>query len=33
MQILQTDLHKFPNRISWENLIADQSIFSKVTIS
>ena len=33
IQILQTDLHKFPNRISWENLIADQSIFSKVIIS
>ena len=33
IQILQTDLHTFPNRISWENLIADQSIFSKVIIS
>ena len=27
IQILQTDLHTFPLRISWENLMADQSIF------
>ena len=27
-QILQTDLYTFPLRISWENLIKDQSIFS-----
>ena len=27
MQILQTDLHTFPSRISWENLIKDQGIF------
>ena len=27
-QILQTDLHTFPLRISWENLIKGQSIFS-----
>ena len=33
IQILQTDPHTFPNRISWGNLIADQSIFSKVIIS
>ena len=28
IQILQTDLDIFPLRISWENLIKDQSIFS-----
>ena len=28
IQILQTDLYTFPLRISWENLIKDQSIFS-----
>ena len=28
LQILKTDLHTFPCRISWENLINDQSIFS-----
>ena len=33
IQILQTDLHTFPLRISWENLMADQSIFSLVIIS
>ena len=27
IQILQTDLHTFPLRISWENLIKDQGIF------
>ena len=32
IQILQTDLHVFPQRISWENLIKDQSIFPKVII-
>ena len=32
MQILQTDLHTFPLRISWENLIKDQGIFSLVSI-
>ena len=26
IQILQTDLHTFPLRISWENLITDQGI-------
>ena len=31
-QILQTDLHTFPLRISWENLITDQGIFSLVII-
>ena len=31
-QILQTDLHIFPSRSSWENLIKDQSIFSLVII-
>ena len=30
MQILQTDLHTFPSRISWENLIKDQGSFSLV---
>ena len=29
-QILQSDLHTFPLRISWENLIKDQGIFSLV---
>ena len=33
IQILQTDLHTFPLRISGENLMADQSIFSLVVIS
>ena len=28
IQILQTDLHAFPLRISRENLITDQGIFS-----
>ena len=28
IQILQTDLHTFPWRISWENLIEDQIFFS-----
>ena len=32
IQILQTDLHTFPLRISWENLITDQGIFSLVII-
>ena len=32
IQILQTDLHTFPLRISWENLIKDQGIFSLVII-
>ena len=32
MQILHTDLHTFPERISWENLIEDQSIFPLVII-
>jgi len=27
LQILQTDLHTFPLRISWENLIKDHGIF------
>ena len=31
-QILQSDLHTFPLRISWENLIKDQGIFSLVII-
>ena len=31
-QILQADLHTFPLRISWENLIKDQGIFSLVII-
>ena len=30
LQILQTDLHTFPLRISWENLITDQGVFSLV---
>ena len=33
IQILQTDLHTFPLRISWENLINDHGIFSLVIIS
>ena len=33
IQILQTDLHTFPNRVSGENLIADQSIFCLAIIS
>ena len=32
VQILQSDLHKFPLRISWENLMKDQGIFSLVII-
>ena len=28
IQILQTDLHTFPLRISWENLLKHQGIFS-----
>ena len=32
IQILQTDLHTFPPRISWENLVKDQSILSFLTI-
>ena len=32
LQILQTDLYTFPLRISLENLIKDQSIFSWVII-
>ena len=31
-QILQTDLHTFPLRISWENLIKGHGIFSKMII-
>ena len=31
-QILQTDLHTFPLRISWENLIKDHEIFSMTII-
>ena len=30
VQILQTDLHTFPQRISWKNLIKDHGIFSLV---
>ena len=30
IQILLTDLHTFPSRISWETLIKDQSVFSQV---
>ena len=30
IEILYTDLHTFPWRISWESLIIDQSIFSLV---
>ena len=32
IQILHTDLYIFPLRISWENLIKDQGIFSLVII-
>ena len=32
IEILQTDLHQFPQRISCENLIIDQGIFSWVII-
>ena len=32
IQILQTNLHTFPLRISWENLIKHQGIFSFVII-
>ena len=32
IQILQTDLHTFPLRISWENSIKHQGIFSFVII-
>ena len=32
IQILQTDLHSFPLRISWENLTKHQGIFSFVII-
>ena len=32
IQILQTDPHTFPLRISWDTLIKDQSIFSLVII-
>ena len=32
IQILQTDLHTFPLRISWENLIKDRDIFSLLII-
>ena len=32
IQILQTDLHTFPLRISWENLIKHHGIFSFVII-
>ena len=32
IQILQTDLHTFPVRNCWENLIKDQGIFSLVII-
>ena len=32
IQTLQTDLHTLPSRISWENLIKDQSIFPEVII-
>ena len=32
IQILQTDLHTFPLRISWENLIKDHGIFSMMII-
>ena len=33
IQILQTDLHTFPLRISWENLIKHHGIFSLMIIS
>ena len=32
IQILQTDLHTFPLRITWENLIEHQGIFSFLII-
>ena len=32
IQILHTDIHRFPYRASWENLIKDQSIFSLVVM-
>ena len=32
IQILQTDLHIFPLRISWENLIKHQDVFSFMII-
>ena len=32
IQILQTNLHTFPERISRENVIIDQGIFSRVII-
>ena len=32
IQFLQTDLHTFPWKISWENLIKDQSIFALMFI-
>ena len=33
IQILQTDLHTFRYKISWENLIKNQGIFPLVIIS
>ena len=33
IQILQTDLHTFPLRISWENLFEDQSISMRLWLS
>ena len=32
LQILQTDLHTFPYKMCWENLIKDQGIFYLVII-
>ena len=32
LQILHTDLYTFPFRISWENLMKDQSIFPEVIL-
>ena len=32
VQILQIDLYTFPQRMSWENFIKDQSIFCEVII-
>ena len=32
IQILQTDLHTFPVRITWENLIKDHGVFPLVII-
>ena len=32
-QILQTDLHTFPSKISMENLLTDQIMFPLMTIS